>query len=246
MNNRKNENKKSWREQVDGVHTSTEAERVAGDSQVDHGGKRQMKQHKRLWRHIEKRVDAYVWKYQMLWGQSKEDICEKAYEAVWEKGARTPGQADEAIYAALSEARDESKANRARLEPYQARKAEKKVRDGLDEKLRTAEEARQDALQELVDDMAAFSQRSSCRDFDMLRVRKAVKALDEADQAFLKDFKECGSISAVAEARGIAPTSFRRDFWEGFKARFLKAWEEVDVEKLARMCSSNPYAFAGR
>jgi len=205
------------------------------------------KEPERLMRKVASLTAAYVWKHPMLWGQSMEDICEKALEAVWEAGARTPQQAERAVYAALASARDAAKANRARLEPYQVRKAEKKAASGTDAKGRSPEAARQAAFGEFVEDCALFSQRSSFRDFDKLRVRAAIRTMSEEDRKFWKDYKANGaSVSAVAAARGIAPTTFRRDFWEGFRRRFRVAWENVDVEKLAREVSSNPYVLAGR
>lgn len=190
---------------------------------------------------------AYVWKHPMLWGQSEADICEKALEAVWESGARTPQEAKRAIYAALGAARDDSKANRSRLEPFQVRNAAKKAEAGKDEKGRLPDSARQAAFREFIEDLEHFSQRSSFREVDRMRVRAAIRTLDDADKAFWLDYKANGcSVSAVACARGIASTTFRRDFWEGFRVRFRVAWEDVDVEKLAHAVSSNPYVIAGR
>lgn len=199
---------------------------------------------KRLIRHVEKTTANYLWKHPALWGQSKEDVFAKAIEAVWEAGAKTPAQANKAIFAALAKCRDASKHNRSCLEPYHVRKAEKKALEGTG--VHDPDAARQTAYREFIDDYAFFSQRAAFREFDRLRVRAAIAALRPADREIARRFLRLSSIKAVAISFGVAPRTYLRREWADFKERFITAWESVDEEKLARIVSSNPYVFAGR
>ena len=206
--------------------------------------KKQKSEPKRLIRHVEKTVANFVWKHPRLWGQSKEDVFAKAFEAVWESGARTPAQADKAIFTALGKCRDNSKHNRASLEPYHVRKAEKEALAANSNK--DLDAVRQQAYKEFLEDYALVSQRSAFRDFDRLRVQEAVAVLDPADREIAQRFMQLGSIKAVALSFKIAPRTYLRNEWADFKERFIVALETVDEEKLARIVSSNPTVFAGR
>ena len=197
---------------------------------------------KRLIRHVEKTTANYLWKHPALWGQSKEDVFAKAIEAVWEAGAKTPAQANKAIFAALGKSRDESKHNRSCIEPYQVRKAEAQAA----QRGKCADAARQTAYREFLEDYTLVSQRSALREIDRLRARAAIAALKPADQEVARRFMHFGSIKAVALSFGVAPRTYLRREWANFKERFIAAWEAVDEEKLAQRCSSIPYVLAGR
>ncbi len=198
---------------------------------------------KRLIRHIEKTIAKHMWRNSTLWGLSKEDVFARALEAVWKSGARTPAQADRAIFAALAKCRDESKHNRSCLEPYQVRKAEKKALTGNGSDV--PEALRQTAYREFLDDYALFSQRTAFREEDRLKVRKAIAALTPEDREIADKFLVLGSIKAVALSFRVAPTTYLRHEWAEFKERFVAAWKTVDEEKLVRKVSSNPYVIAG-
>lgn len=205
---------------------------------------KQKSEPRRLIRHVEKTVANFVWKHPVLWGQSKKDVFAKAFEAVWEAGAKTPAQANKAIFAALDKCRDDSKHNRSCLEPYHVRKAEKKALEGVGAS--DPDAARQAAYREFLEDYALVSQRSAFRDFDRLRVRAAIATLNPADREIARRFMCLGSIKAVARSFNVAPRTYLRREWADFKERFLAALEAVDEEKLARIVSSNPTVFAGR
>ena len=198
---------------------------------------------KRLIRHIERTIAKHLWRNSTLWGLSKEDVFARALEAVWKSGARTPAQADRAIFAALAKCRDESKHNRSCLQPYYVRKAEKKALAGNGGGV--PEDLRQAAYREFLDDFASFSQRTAFREHDRLKVRKAIAALTSDDREIANRFMRLGSIKAVARSFRIAPTTYLRHEWAEFKERFVAAWKTVDEEKLVRKVSSNPYVFAG-
>ncbi len=206
--------------------------------------KKARKQPQRVIRLVEKTVANYIWKHPVLWGQSKDDVFNKALTAVWRANAKTPGEALKAVYESLGKSRDESKHNRSCLEPFQVRKAEAKANEGGRGKC--ADAARQAAYREFLEDYALVSQRSSFRDFDCLRVRAAIAALKPADQEIARRFLRLLSIKTVALSFGVAPRTFLRREWADFKERFIAAWETVDEEKLAHRCSSIPYVFAGR
>ena len=202
------------------------------------------KQPKRLIRLVERTVANYIWKHPVLWGQSKDDVFNKALTAVWRANAKTPEEALRAVYDSLGKSRDESKHSRSCLEPFQVRKAEAKANEGGRGK--SADAARQAAYREFLEDYALVSQRSAFRDSDCLRVRAAIAALKPADQEIARRFLQLLSIKAVALSFGIAPRTYLRREWADFKERFIAVWEAVDEEKLAQSCSSIPYVFAGR
>ena len=159
-------------------------------------------------------------------------------------GAKVLDEADMAIFAALGKCRDNSKHNRASLEPYHVRKAEKEALAANSNK--DLDAVRQQAYKEFLEDYALVSQRSAFRDFDRLRVQEAVAVLDPADREIAQRFMQLGSIKAVALSFKIAPRTYLRNEWANFKERFIVALETVDEEKLARIVSSNPTVFAGR
>lgn len=196
----------------------------------------------RLIRHIEKTTARYLWRHSTLWGLSKEDVFARALEAVWQSGARTPGQADRAIFAALAKCRDESKHNRSCLQPYHVRKAEKEALTGNGGK--DPEAVRQAAYREFLDDCALFSQRTAFREGDRLRVRKAIAALTPEDREIAHKFLVLGSIKGVALSFRVAPRTYLRREWAAFKERFVAAWMTVDEEEVVLTVSSNPCAFA--
>ena len=202
------------------------------------------KQPKRLIRLVERTVANYIWKHPVLWGQSKDDVFNKALTAVWRANAKTPEEALRAVYDSLGKSRDESKHSRSCLEPFQVRKAEAKANEGGRGKC--ADAARQAAYREFLEDYALVSQRSAFRDFDRLRVRAAIAALKPADQKIARRFLQMLSIKAVALSFGVAPRTYLRREWAEFKGRFVAAWEAVDEEKMARIVSSHPYVLAGR
>lgn len=199
---------------------------------------------KRLMRQIEKITAKYVRMHPALWGLSKEDVFARALEAVWKSGAKYPEQAKAAIYSALSKCRDESKHNRSCLEPYQVRKAEKTVLEGV--RCKDVDAARQAAYREFVEDYRLLSQRASFREVDCLRVRKTIAMLEPKYQEIAMRFLRFGSIKAVALSFNVAPRTYLRREWADFKEKFISAWEMIDEENLARIVSSNPYVFAGR
>lgn len=206
--------------------------------------KQQTHEPKRLMRHVEKTVARYIWKHPALWGQSKDDVFAKALEAVWESGARTPGQATKAIYSALAKSRDDSKHNRSCLEPFLVRKAEKSA---LEKGVHAdPDAARQTAYREFLEDYTLYSQRTAFREFDRLRVRQAVASLRPADREIARRYMKLGSVKSVAMSYGVAPRTYLSREWADFKERFISAWNLVDEESLARIASSNPDAFAGR
>lgn len=192
-----------------------------------------MKRPKRLERMIKGMVSSHVWKHNCRWGQSQVDIEQAALEAVWESGARTPDAAKRAIRKALDDARDTSKANRSRLEPYTARKA-------------ADDSAKQKAFEAFNEDFALKGEESSRRELDRLRVKLALRTMSAADHEFVKNYKLYGSVTKMAQAKKIPLTTFRREVWDGFKTRLIAALEKVDVEILARLYISNPNVFAGR
>ena len=200
---------------------------------------------KRLMRQIEKITAKYVRMHPALWGLSKEDLFNRAFEAVWKSGAKTPEQARIAIYSALSKCRDESKHNRSCLEPYQVRKAEKKVLEGVNTG-NNADDARQIAFREFLEDYDLLSQRASFREVDRKRVEITIKRLEQKYQEIAKRFLELGSIKAVARSYGVAPRTYLRREWTEFKKQFIAVWETVDEERLARKYCSNPNIIAGR
>ena len=198
---------------------------------------------KRLIRRIEKTIAKHMWRNSTLWGLSKEDVFARAFEAVWKSGARTPAQADRAIFAALAKCRDESKHNRSCLQPYYVRKAEKKALAGNGGGV--PEDLRQAAYREFLDDFASFSQRTAFREHDRLKVRKAIAALTPEDREIANRFMRLGSIKAVALSFRVAPRTYLRHEWAEFKEHFIAVWKTVDEEKVAQTVSSNPYTFAG-
>ena len=192
-----------------------------------------MKRQRRLEKMIKGMVSSHVLKHNCLWGQSSEDIEQAALEAVWESGARTPDAAKRAIRKALDDARDSSKANRSRLEPYMARKT-------------VDDDGKQKALAFFNEDEADWRGTTSRREIDRLRIKLAIRTMSMADREFFKAYKVYGSLTKMAAAKGIPLTSYRREVWDGFKTRLVAALEKVDVEFLARLYSSNPNVFAGR
>ena len=206
--------------------------------------KKAKKQPHRLIRLVEKTVANYIWKHPVLWGQSKEDVFNKALTAVWRATARTPEEALKVVYKSLGKSRDESKHNRTCIEPYHVRKAEKKALTSAG--VKDPDAARQVAYREFMEDYALSSQRSAFRDFDRLRVRATIAALKPADREIARRFMRLGSIKAVALSFNIAPRTYLRREWGDFKERFLAAWDTVDEEKLARIVSSTPYVLAER
>ena len=206
--------------------------------------KRRKAEPKRLIRYVSSLTANYIRKHPALWGLSKEDVFARALEAVWKSGAKAPEQAKAAVYSALSKCRDESKHNRSCLEPYQVRKAEKTVLEGVT--CRDVDAARQAAFREFVEDYALASQRSSFREVDCLRVRKAIAMLEPKHREIAMRFLKFGSIKAVALSFNVAPRTYLRREWADFKEKFISAWEMIDEENLAQIVSSNPYVFAGR
>ena len=204
--------------------------------------KKPKKQPQRLIRLVERTVANYIWRHPVLWGQSKDDVFNKALTAVWRANAKTPGEALRAVYDSLGKSRDESKHNRSCIEPYQVRKAEAQAA----QRGKCAGAARQTAYREFLEDYTLVSQRSALREIDRLRARAAIAALKPADQEVARRFMHFGSIKAVALSFGVAPRTYLRREWANFKERFIAAWEAVDEEKLAQRCSSIPYVFAGR
>ena len=204
--------------------------------------KKPKKQPQRLNRLVAKTVANYIWRHPVLWGQSKDDVFNKALTAVWRANAKTPGEALRAVYDSLGKSRDESKHNRSCIEPYQVRKAEAQAA----QRCKCADAARQAAYREFLEDYALVSQRSAFRDFDRLRVRAAIAALKPEDREIARRFLQLLSIKAVALSFGIAPRTYLRREWAEFKERFIVAWEAVDEEKLAQRCSSIPYVLAER
>ena len=198
----------------------------------------------RLIRHVRKTVANFVWNHPALWGQSKADVFAKAFEAVWESCARTPSQANKAIFAALNKCRDVSKHNRSRLEPYHVRKAERKAADS--NLIRDVEAVRQAAFMWFLEDYASDSQRTAIREFDRIRVRVTLAALSPADREIAHRYMRLGSIKAVALSFNVAPRTYLRREWADFRKRFIAAWNALDEIKLAQTVSSNPYVLAGR
>lgn len=192
-----------------------------------------MKTPKRLMSKIKRMVSNHVRVHNCLWGQSVADIEQAVLEAVWESGARTPDAARRAIRKALNDARDTSKANRSRLEPYTARKE-------------TNYDRQQQVLKEFNENYAQWSRETSERELDRLRVKLALRRLSKEDHVFVKEYKVYGSLTKMALAKGIPLTTFRREVWDGFRARLQAAFEQVDIKTLARLYSSNPNAFVGR
>lgn len=204
--------------------------------------KKPKKQPQRLNRLVAKTVANYIWRHPVLWGQSKDDVFNKALTAVWRANAKTPGEALRAVYDSLGKSRDESKHNRSCIEPYQVRKAEAQAA----QRGKCVDAARQTAYREFLEDYTLVSQRSAFREIDRLRARAAIAALKPADQEVARRFMRLGSIKAVALSFGVAPRTYLRREWANFKERFITAWEAVDEEKLAQRCSSIPYVLAGR
>ena len=204
--------------------------------------KKPKKQPQRLIRLVERMVASYIWRHPVLWGQSKDDVFNKALTSVWRANAKTPGEALRAVYDSLGKSRDESKHNRSCIEPYQVRKAEAQAA----QRGKCADAARQTAYREFLEDYTLVSQRSAFREIDRLRARAAIAALKPADQEVARRFMRLGSIKAVALSFGVAPRTYLRREWANFKERFIAAWEAVDEEKLAQRCSSIPYVLAGR
>ena len=179
----------------------------------------------RLMRLVEKTLAAYISKHPVLWGQSKEDVFNKALTAVWKSGAKTPEEAKRAIVKSLWQSRDESKHSRRCLVPSHVRKAEAKAL--ADARGVCADAARQAAYREFLEDYALLSKRTAINEIDRLRVRRTIAMLSPEDREIAIRFMRLGSIKGVAISFGVAPRTYLRREWAAFRERFIAAWKTI-------------------
>lgn len=120
-----------------------------------------------------------------------------------------------AIAYALNACRDESKANRARLQPYQIRKA---LANGtnIDQ-----------SINQLGNDMRAWYQHDNLSTLMHHYLEIALRYMQPNDAAICRTYLKLGSWEAVAKKFGYSNYSFYRHILPGLTKRARAVWKKV-------------------
>ena len=152
-------------------------------------------------------VTARIWDY---YAAAEPDIvCHPQHSPEREAAART------AIAYALNKCKDESKANRVRMQPYQVRNAYERG-ENLDR-----------AYNALGEDIANFYRRGNSAALRRKYLRIAFRYMDPRDVAICRAYLELLSWEAVAKRFGYSEGDFRRNVMPGLKERAQAVWKKV-------------------
>lgn len=159
------------------------------------------------------------------WGMDVDDILTHIRIALWEDEANILVQPKDsphreevarvAIGRALNRVRDESKYHRARLQPFQVRKAYGAGRD--------VNRARRD----LAEDICRDRRRGSFAALRRKHLYIAFRYMEPRDVAICRAFLELLSWKKVARRFGYSEGDFRRNVMPGLERRAQAVWKKV-------------------
>lgn len=152
------------------------------------------------------------------WGMDFDDVLSRILEEYvkvdWDVPDREAA-ARTAISYALNRCRDESKANRARLQPFQIRKAIERGED-VDK-----------AINRLGNDIAAYYRRGNLDVVKERYLKIAIRHMHPNDAELCRAYLKLKSWQKVAEKFGYSEGSFRRDVLPGLAKRGREIWKKV-------------------
>ena len=159
------------------------------------------------------------------WGMDVDDVLTHIRIALWEDETNILAQPKDspqryeaarvAIGRALNKVRDESKYHRARLQPFQVRKAYERG-ENIDK-----------AMNRLSNDMEAWYKRGNSDKLKRRYLKIAFRHMLPKDVEICRAYMKLGSWERVAAKFGYSEGDFRRKVIPGLQARAQAVWKKV-------------------
>lgn len=208
------------------VHTSLESPTVTVDSSAINGGNNMeiIREDAHIMALADRSARAFCANYRP-WGMDVDDVRSR----IWECYAKVEPQivchpkdspereaaARTVIAVALNHCKDESKANRARMQPFQVRKAYERG------------ENPDRAAVALGEDIADFYRRGNSAAQRRHYLHIALRHMEPRDAAICRAYLELVSWEAVAKRFGYSEGDFRRKVMPGLKERAQAVWRKI-------------------